>query len=194
MFSILYDYRKGKGATPKPRFVSGDGFQGVEVELAGYYPVSVRPKSWKRAIVAIGGEDFFVRDRIVPAGSTIITYPMHVYRKGRLLREAGKDILCIERNSGYGLNFYGQGFKTSLKRYAGLLQFMGKKIPRSGMLFQAERKISEPVTMYTAVGRTAEGCTNPALLEDSVSGERIEVQCRSGRYLIDFSKLTAVKL
>ncbi|TIH18574.1 DUF4962 domain-containing protein [Marinifilum sp. JC120] len=190
----LYDYKKGKGPTPKPRFVSGDGFQAVEVELAGYYPSSVRPKSLKRVIVVINGEDFFVRDRIVPSGSTSIYYPMHLYRKGRLVRGAGDGKVCIERESGYVLNFHGDGFSTSFKRYAGLLRFMGKKIPRSGMLYQAERKTSSPSTMLTAVGRTLEGCAAPTLFGSSVSGDRIKVECRSGSYRVDFSKLEVQKL
>ncbi|NDV21838.1 DUF4962 domain-containing protein [Desulfovibrio sp. JC022] len=190
----LYDYKKGKGATPEPRFVSGEGFQAVEAELAGYYPVSVRPNSWKRTIVVVGGEDVFVRDRIVPSGSTSIYYPIHLYRKARLLRNAGKGKVCIERDSGYALNFHGDGFRTSFKRYAGLLRFMGKKIPRSGMLYQAERKTSSPSTMYTAVGRTVEGGTDPSLFGNSVAGDIIEVKCRSGRYRIDFSKLEVLKL
>lgn len=190
----LYDYKKGKGKTPGPRFVSGDGFQAVEVELAGYYPFSVRPKSCKRVIVVINGEDIFVRDRIVPSGSTTIFYPIHLYRKGRLVRDAGEGKVCIERDSGYVLNFHADGFSTSLSRYSGLLQFMGKKIPRSGMVYQTERKIFSPSIVFTAIGRSPEGCKNPFLFGDSVSGESIEVECRSGRYQIDFSRLEVQKL
>lgn len=189
----LYDYKKGKGATPKPRFVSGDGYQGVEVELSGYYPSSVRPKSWKRAVVVINGEDIFVRDRIVPSGMTEILYPIHIYRKGLLVHDAGAGKVCIERESGYALNFQGEGFKTSFKRYTGLLQFMGKKIPRVGMLYQAERKTSSPLIMFTAVGRTETGCAEPVLF-DSAAGESVDVDCRSGKFRINFSKLEVVKL
>nr|WP_320175169.1 DUF4962 domain-containing protein [Maridesulfovibrio sp.] len=190
----LYDYKKGKGSTPKPRFVSGDGYQGVEVELAGYYPASVRPKSWKRAIVVINGEDIFVRDRIIPAGNTSILYPMHVYRKGRLVSDAGVGKVCLELDSGYSLNFYGQDFSTSFRKYTGLLWFMGKKIPRSGMLFQAERKTSDPSVMYTAVGRTPDGCSDPSLFDSSVGGDNVKVESRSGRYRIDFSTLKVSRL
>ncbi|ACS80477.1 DUF4962 domain-containing protein [Maridesulfovibrio salexigens] len=190
----LYDYKKGKGVTPKPRFVCGQGYQGIEVELAGYYPASVRPKSWIRAIVVINGEDIFVRDRITTVGNTSILYPVHVYRKGRLLSDVGVGKVCLDRDSGYSLNFYGQDFSTSFKRYTGLVWYMGKKIPRSGMLFQAERKTSSPSIMYTAVGRTSEGCTDPLLLDSSIERDVIEVECRSGRYRVDFSTLKASRL
>ncbi|GEM_PF-3368794 len=190
----LYDYKKGKGATPKPRFVSGDGYQAVEAELAGYYPASVRPKSWKRAIVVINGEDLFVRDRIIPTGKSSIFYPIHIYRKAGLVRAAGEGKICIERESGYALNFQGQGFSASFKCYAGLQRFMGKKIPRSGMLYEATRESSSPINMYTAVGRSVEGCNDPSLFAGPVSGELVEVKCRSGRYEIDFSKLEVRKL
>ncbi|WP_320008739.1 DUF4962 domain-containing protein [Maridesulfovibrio sp.] len=189
----LYDYKKGKGATPKPRFVSGDGYQGVVVELAGYYPSSVRPKSWERAVVVINGQDIFVRDRIVPSGVTEIVYPIHIYRKGRLVPDAGEGKVCIDRESGYTLNFLGQGFNASFERYAGLLQYMGKKIPRTGMLYQADRKTATASVMYTAVGRTVDGCADPVLF-DSVDGDSLDVVCRSGKFRIDFTRLVVDKL
>ncbi|WP_421902487.1 heparinase II/III domain-containing protein [Maridesulfovibrio sp.] len=190
-FFRAFVYKKERGAMPRPRYVSGKGFQAVEVELAGFYPASARPKSWKRTVVVINGEDIFIKDRVIPGGTIQITYPLHLYRKARMVN--GK--VCIDNDSGYVLNFEGNGFSTGMKRYSSLLWFMAKKIPRSGMLYQAQRKTASPSTMFTAVGRSAEGCSNPSLLlKSGPDSDLVLVEGRSGRFMIDFSKLEVRKL
>ena len=188
---LQYDYKDSKGVIFKPEFNSGDSFQAVEIELAGLYPPSVRPKSWKRTIVVIGGADVFVRDHVVPSRNIQIDYPLHLERDTRRVG----DNFCLDYGKDYALNFVGRNFSESFKRYMVPTKSMGKNIPRIGMLHTSSRKTSMPVSMLTAIARAKDGCTSPALVINfNEELDTAVVESVSGKYKINFSSLTAEKI
>ncbi|WP_320170185.1 DUF4962 domain-containing protein [Maridesulfovibrio sp.] len=184
---IQEDFRKSGGRVSRPRFVSGNGLQAVEIELAWLYPPAVRPKSWKRAFVVLDGADVFIRDKVVPSGNRDIEYYAHLSREAR--RSASG--ICLDYGSGYSFDFMGKGFSSSLRRYSLPTQSMGKSIPRIGMLYTATSSSSAPVFILSSVARAEGGCTSSGVIKSYDQASDIaEVETAAGRYRIDFSSLS----
>ncbi len=181
------DYKKGRGKTIRPRFKSGDKFQAVEAELSGYYPISVRPKSWKRTVIVIGGSEMIIRDKVVPSGNVEVRYPIHVTRKARKFGDG----LCLDYGNGYALNLDNGGADLSLKRYSILTKSMGKDIPRGGMNYLSTMSGAVPFSMLTIIGQPVNGCAENKMVEKyNRAQDTAVIVCKSGRFKINFSTLT----
>lgn len=188
---LQYDYKKDKGSIPRPKFSVGNNYQIVEVELAGLYPSSVRPRSWKRTVAVINGADVFIRDKVVPARSVQVEYPIHLTRKAR--KSGG--VICLDYGKGYSFDFRGEGVSHTFKRYSLPTKSMGKNIPRIGMMYKAARKTAAPFSMLTAIARADEGCSVSAtVISFDTAQDSAVVKCISGNYKIEFTSLRVDKI
>ncbi len=183
----LADYKKGNVKVSKPSVNFGKNFQAVEVELSGYYPVSLRPKSWKRCIVVLNGTDMIIRDKVIPSGKTEIYYPMHLTRKAKQMGDG----ICLDYGKGFALNFDGADSELSVRRYSILTKSMGKNIPRAGIVYSAKKNASGPFSMLTVIGQPAGGCAENNMIESyNRETDSAVIVCKSGRYNINFYSLS----
>ncbi|SME90731.1 DUF4962 domain-containing protein [Desulfovibrio gilichinskyi] len=187
----LADYKKGNVNVSKPNVNFGKNFQAVEVELSGYYPVSIRPKSWKRCIIVLNGTDMIIRDKVIPSGKTEVYYPLHLTRKARQMGGG----ICLDYGQGFALNFDGADSELSLRRYSILTRPMGKSIPRGGMLYSSTRTTSNLFSMLTILGKPTGNCAENKMIESfNRAKDSAVIVCKSGKYRINFSTLSVEKI